>query len=499
MPAMRHYVPPFKGFGCSNVLYTSCAGIQGFIPWLLQKLDQEIGQKKDFDVVFTGTTSSPFYRKRSGYLWRLLGLADRYRIFVGFMQDEKDFYRMTARTKIVVHCASMQGGVNLRPFEAIGLGALVLHDEGDRSIEEFFEPGKEIVLFNENNFEEVLQYYLEHDEEREAIVARAMERNAREAGVRIHMRKAVKQLYGVSFRPEDRPAARLSPTLRQNALGISAFYAGDVERAAACFAGALHEDGESGTFANNLAVALMAQAVATGRIDLQTERLLQFAADDDRATLLSRFNLVTFYRFIRPDPQRCLSLAGGIVRELRGGLREFPPFTGEEIFFCLDSSQHFSEGYIFRIAMEFALLDFPQRDPEYQELIRKTIQWRLIEYTGDIYRERGQAPGAVGAYELALRIEPRNELILGKLGKIYMELALMEKAKQSLDALLKLSPLHEEAHLDLTKAEMALGLGREIKNRLGRLLRFHGLKHRDELLALSLDAEKTLRRTAAGS
>lgn len=491
MPAMKHYVPAFEGFGGTKVLYAACSGIQGYIPWALDKVPTGVAGEKDYDVVFTGSTSSPFYRKRSGYLWRLLELAGRRKVFVGFMEDPQDFYSLTARTKIVVHCPSMQGGVNLRPFEAIGLGALVLHEEGDRSIEEFFEPGTEIVLFNEENFEEVLEYYLEHDAEREAIVARAMERNRRECGVRMHMRKVVGELSRVAFDPGRRAAARLCPAARWNAMGISSFYAEDFGRAAVFFAKALKAAGESGTYTNNLAAALMALATASGAVNPETERMLLLANRDDRATLISRFNLITFYRLISPDHRKCLSRAGEFVRELRNGSREYPPFTGDEVFFCLDGSNFFTESYIFRLEMEFALLDFPERGPRYQERIRNAVLWRVIEYTGDIYRLTEQLPGAIGAYELALRTEPRNELILGKLGGLYMEMNLMDKAKRCLEALLKLSPLHEDAHMDLTRVEMALGLEREAIPRLSRLLRFHGLKRRDELQALPAASERT--------
>ena len=61
--------------------------------------------------------------------------------------------------------------MSARAFTALGLGAFYLTFP-TRGIEEMFEPGKEIVTFlTPDEMIEKIRYYLEHDEERQAIAA----------------------------------------------------------------------------------------------------------------------------------------------------------------------------------------------------------------------------------------------------------------------------------------------------------------------------------------
>ncbi|MBI4649718.1 hypothetical protein HY745_00120, partial [Candidatus Desantisbacteria bacterium] len=84
VPAMAHYVKPYTLMGANKAIYTSCAGLQGSTSLMY---NDKIEKQKQWDVIFTGATSSPLYRNRSHYLWRLLKLADRYKIFIGFFDN----------------------------------------------------------------------------------------------------------------------------------------------------------------------------------------------------------------------------------------------------------------------------------------------------------------------------------------------------------------------------------------------------------------------------
>ena len=58
---------------------------------------------------------------------------------------------------------------NVRLFEATGCGSLLITD-WKKNLHEIFEPGKEVVAYRTNDeCVEMIQYYLEHDAEREAI------------------------------------------------------------------------------------------------------------------------------------------------------------------------------------------------------------------------------------------------------------------------------------------------------------------------------------------
>jgi spore maturation protein CgeB len=68
----------------------------------------------------------------------------------------------------------------MRLFEATGVGTLLITD-WKRNLHEMFEPGKEVVAYRTpDDCGELIQYYLEHDEEREVIARSGQQRTLRE-------------------------------------------------------------------------------------------------------------------------------------------------------------------------------------------------------------------------------------------------------------------------------------------------------------------------------
>ena len=69
---------------------------------------------------------------------------------------------------------------NGRLYEATGMGALLMTDWKE-NLHELFEPGKEVVAYRSSDHcAELVRYYLEHDNEREAIARAGQERTLRE-------------------------------------------------------------------------------------------------------------------------------------------------------------------------------------------------------------------------------------------------------------------------------------------------------------------------------
>jgi tetratricopeptide (TPR) repeat protein len=66
--------------------------------------------------------------------------------------------------------------MNQRAFEAAACGAMLFMEEENLEVRDFFVPGKECVLFNDRNFEELLDHYLTHDDERAEIARKGYER-----------------------------------------------------------------------------------------------------------------------------------------------------------------------------------------------------------------------------------------------------------------------------------------------------------------------------------
>ena len=69
---------------------------------------------------------------------------------------------------------------NMRLYEATGVGALLITDYRD-NLRTLFEPGKEVVAYSSaEECAELINYYLENEEERKAIARAGQERTLTE-------------------------------------------------------------------------------------------------------------------------------------------------------------------------------------------------------------------------------------------------------------------------------------------------------------------------------
>ena len=480
MPAIKPLCSTYQTIGNVKTLYTSASGIQGYLPWRPTNASP-VHPKKEYDVVITGTLSNFFYRKRGMYVWRLLKLANRYKVFAGRMPTVEGGFDIMKKAKIVIHCPSIQGGVNLRPFEAIACGALLLHDEGDRTIEEFFEPDKEVVLFNEENFEQKIEYYLNHDAEREQIAQRAMEKNRTHGNIVVLMKNTLDKIRQSRINVTSRSAGALADDVKLNLLGISSFYAKEYLLAAFRFSKAIKLNEGNEKYYNNLTVCLMVQSFTANQKNPMIESLLLMASRINKPTVLSLFNLHLYYRFIQFNPNKFLEMSEKLVQDLRNNRVELPAFLGDELFFYLENPvESMPESSVFVLELESLLNTFPDRGQRYQEGFLKTLLWRTLEYKADFYEKSEDDSRAIREYGAALEICPHNEFILERVGKLCTVAGRFEEAELYLTRLLQLSPFHENAHIWLSGIEWDRGEKGKIKERISCLLHVTGLKNQEQ-------------------
>ena len=91
-------------------------------------------------------------------------------------------YKVLYNSKITVNCHGDLAvyAANMRLFEATGVGTLLVTDWKE-NLHEMFEPGKEVVAYRTpEECAELIRYYLEHDDEREAIACAGQQRTLRE-------------------------------------------------------------------------------------------------------------------------------------------------------------------------------------------------------------------------------------------------------------------------------------------------------------------------------
>ncbi|MDY6842956.1 MAG: DUF268 domain-containing protein [Thermodesulfobacteriota bacterium] len=480
VPAIHHMCASYEKTGNAHVFYRSCSGIQGYVPWQSYSTNES---EKEYDVVATGSYTNPVYRKRNQYMWRLLNMADKFKIFVGRTETVQESYEIMTKAKMVFHCPSLQGGINLRVFEAVASGALLLHEKDDLSIEEFFESGNEVALFDETNFEETITYYLTHEEERKNMVSRAMGQNKNHLTITQNMKNVLDEIKSRNITVSHRDAQRLTDDEKLNAFGISSFYAKDYHRATMWFSKALQMKENNPKYINNLAVCLMAETTTQEHNTSTIEQLLLLACEADRSSIISRFNTISFYGFIEPHQQNFITWATNLINDIINNTQKLPQFAGEELIFSLDKPLNgFPDSSIFQMELEWLLMSYPDRGPEYKDNFYRILLWRTLEYLGDYYVNMDHRDKAIESYKSALHYEPRNEIVLKKLATVFMKNGILQEAEDALHKLLSLSPLHEEAHLALSEVESALGKKNEMETRISRLLHVNGLQYREKFL-----------------
>jgi len=154
----------FKKQGFKNVYYIPCAGSVGYDPLIYPKWDLE----KKYDLVFLGNTSdSPIYKKRRKILDKLELLKDKYNILIKDVSNFDEYWTLINQSKIILDHTIDSKALNYRMFQALGIGSLCFVEENDM-VEELFNIN-EIVMYNENNLEYLIDYYLSNLQKSEEI------------------------------------------------------------------------------------------------------------------------------------------------------------------------------------------------------------------------------------------------------------------------------------------------------------------------------------------
>ncbi len=124
--------------------------------------------RKDYDIVFAGNMASAIQAERNRWLYRIVKLSEKYKIGIFPSIFGDDYVNILRRGKIIFN-RSIRKEMNMRAFEAPACGSLLFYDEENLEVRDFFQDRIHCVLYNEKNLEDLLDYYLTHEEEREKI------------------------------------------------------------------------------------------------------------------------------------------------------------------------------------------------------------------------------------------------------------------------------------------------------------------------------------------
>ncbi|MCK4649153.1 glycosyltransferase [bacterium] len=159
--AQKDYVPQYREKGCKNVY------------WLPLACDPEIHKRHNlslkYDLCFVGGLGPDSPRREI-----ILNLQKEFNMFVG-QRYLHDMARIYSQSKMVFD-KSLKGDLNMRVFETLSCGRLLLTDRIDNGLEDLFIDKEHLVIYND--YEDLVgkaRYYLEHPEERNAIARKGQE------------------------------------------------------------------------------------------------------------------------------------------------------------------------------------------------------------------------------------------------------------------------------------------------------------------------------------
>jgi hypothetical protein len=148
------------------------AGMKAF--WLPLGCDPEVHipqtLEQQYDIGFVGTVVAGTDRQRY-----LNALASKYQVHYerSFLQEMSATF---SKSKMVFNNAVGKTDLNMRFFEAMSCGTLLLSDMSHQSGQNIlFEPHRDYALYDEKNIVQVAGYYLENDWARQSVAKRGQE------------------------------------------------------------------------------------------------------------------------------------------------------------------------------------------------------------------------------------------------------------------------------------------------------------------------------------
>lgn len=127
---------------------------------------------RDIDILFVGNFNSVIQRERLPWLGRVARLQKRWNVHLTTNVFDDDYRKLLARARIVFN-RSIRGECNSRTFEAIAARALLFQESENLEVASLLRADEEYVAYTDTNLEAMLDFYLEHEDERRRIAEQA--------------------------------------------------------------------------------------------------------------------------------------------------------------------------------------------------------------------------------------------------------------------------------------------------------------------------------------
>ena len=171
LPILRHYA------SCFNHLFTVCetfvhilskAGLNAYyLPFAISpEVHRDYNLERTIDVGFVGNLSTIYNPKRAYYLKYL---SSQVPIQVKTKIFENDMAKFYSQCKIIFNLSATPG-INMRTFEALATGALLVQNASCTEANDYFINGRDFVVYKSvQHAVKFIKYYLAHPKERVRI------------------------------------------------------------------------------------------------------------------------------------------------------------------------------------------------------------------------------------------------------------------------------------------------------------------------------------------
>lgn len=159
-----------KKHGIKNV---SSINIKAFSPYLHRKYLYH--SKKDYDIVFLGDFNKEMYQERDKWIYRLSKLSSKYKIMITNKNFGESYTELLNSSKIAFNFCR-NNVINQKTFEIPACNSLLFINEGVEDISGYLKDKEDCIYYNENNFEELIDFYLNNQEEREKITKKGYQK-----------------------------------------------------------------------------------------------------------------------------------------------------------------------------------------------------------------------------------------------------------------------------------------------------------------------------------
>jgi GT2 family glycosyltransferase/tetratricopeptide (TPR) repeat protein len=370
-----------EALACEGLAHTRSANLFGCERSFLDYVWPDC--PRDIDILFVGSLQPAVQRERLPWLGRLARLGEIYRVAIcqGFFGDE--YRQLLARARIIFNF-SIRGECNKRVFEAAAAGALLFQESANREVRDYFRDRQECIYYTEDDLEPLLEYYLEHEDERRAIADAARARVARYAFADLwdsHLELIEREWPAIIERSRQRPVLskreRLSVRVWQ-ALGSQMFADPTLVQD---LAKALVDEPEAADLHHSLglAVALASRGQDSGAVARAAAGYFGRAFACNTSHLAAGLNLA-----------ETLAASGQHQPAIRQALETLKLLDRQAVLSrsCMDAG-HYPPAYdLFRVEWERAAWTYSGRPQAENAAKRSLLRWRLhsllAEITGDL-------------------------------------------------------------------------------------------------------------------